>query len=314
MKTRLAFQKANQFTLFCIILLIGVGALVRSTNAGMGCPDWPTCFGKWIPPVQESQLPKNYQVIYAKEGKKAPVFDPVKTWTEYVNRLLGTSLGIIILIHFVYAWRNRRDHQKAVYLSFLAIVWVGLEGWLGSVVVKTDLKPLIVTAHMVLAAVLALTVLSARCPHKPSDIILPYTTKKWVFLCLILTCIQFFTGTNVRQAIDPFIAASLPTIDRSLWAWQAGAYFWIHRGFSVILLLANMALMLHLAKRTSTQALAKKLIYLMGLLVTEIGIGIGLAYGGLPPFLQPTHVVVSILFLITQYDLLGYIKAKPKAG
>ena len=64
----------------------------------MGCPDWPTCFGQWVPPTSETQLPSNYQEIYADLGYADTRFNVVKTWTEYLNRLIGVGIGLLIFL------------------------------------------------------------------------------------------------------------------------------------------------------------------------------------------------------------------------
>ena len=73
-------------------LLIFIGGLVRVSGAGMGCPDWPKCFGRWIPPTSLSQLPD-----YIDPEK----FNLVLAWVEYLNRLFGALVGLIILITFI---------------------------------------------------------------------------------------------------------------------------------------------------------------------------------------------------------------------
>ena len=75
----------------------------------MGCPDWPTCFGQWVPPTSESDLPRNYQEIYADLGYAETRFNVVKTWTEYVNRLIGVGIGLLIF------------HNGAIFLAIAAL-------------------------------------------------------------------------------------------------------------------------------------------------------------------------------------------------
>ena len=95
------FRGLATLTLAAVYFLILVGASVRASGAGMGCPDWPTCFGQWVPPTAESQLPANYQEVYAELGYGDTRFNVVKTWTEYLNRLIGVTIGVLI---FATAW------------------------------------------------------------------------------------------------------------------------------------------------------------------------------------------------------------------
>merc|ERR1711965_19697 len=95
------FRGLATLTLAAVYFLILVGASVRASGAGMGCPDWPTCFGQWVPPTAESQLPANYQEVYAELGYGDTRFNVVKTWTEYLNRLIGVTIGLLI---FATAW------------------------------------------------------------------------------------------------------------------------------------------------------------------------------------------------------------------
>ena len=81
----LRYRRIAIITLVAVFFLILVGGCVRASCAGMGCPDWPTCFGQWIPPTHESQLPSNYQDIYADLGYAETRFNVLKTWTEYLS-------------------------------------------------------------------------------------------------------------------------------------------------------------------------------------------------------------------------------------
>ena len=164
------FYKLSLSTLVAVYLLIMVGGVVRSTGSGMGCPDWPKCFGQWTPPTSVDQLPENYKEEYAAHRQKKNEkfakyltalgfqetankiltdpsvreesdFNPVKTWIEYVNRLVGVVIGFLIFAVFIYSWRYRRVKFSITLIAFLCFILVGFQGWIGSVVVSTNLTP-----------------------------------------------------------------------------------------------------------------------------------------------------------------------------
>jgi len=72
------FRRLGTLTIAAVYLVILAGGIVRASGAGMGCPDWPTCFGQWIPPTEEAQLPANYHDIYALRGYADTRFNPLK--------------------------------------------------------------------------------------------------------------------------------------------------------------------------------------------------------------------------------------------
>ena len=83
-----SFQRLALWTTAITYLLILVGGLVRASGAGLGCPDWPRCFGSWIPPAAAANLPPEFDPSQ---------FNPTLMWTEYLNRLLGVTVGFSIL-------------------------------------------------------------------------------------------------------------------------------------------------------------------------------------------------------------------------
>jgi len=118
------FRRLGTLTIFAVYFVILVGGIVRASGAGMGCPDWPTCFGQWVPPTHESQLPANYHEIYAARGYESTAFNPVKTWTEYTNRLVGVTIGFLI---FLTAWTSRvyLKADKAIFYLALSVFFTG---------------------------------------------------------------------------------------------------------------------------------------------------------------------------------------------
>ncbi len=135
-------------TIAAVYFLILVGGTVRATGAGMGCPDWPTCFGKLIPPTQEAQLPPDWRVRYAARGYDTADFDPVKTWTEFVNRLVGVTIGLMSIATVALAWRIRAQGAVVFWAALGGLFFVCLNGWIGSMVVASNLRPVMVSLHM----------------------------------------------------------------------------------------------------------------------------------------------------------------------
>ena len=126
------YKKFAIVTIVAVYFLILVGGIVRATGSGMGCPDWPKCFGMWVPPTHIEQLPENYQEIFGEKLKGEVNFNLFKTWTEYINRLVGVVIGFLIFLTLVFAWREFRSYNRKVVLySFLAFVLVGAEGFFG---------------------------------------------------------------------------------------------------------------------------------------------------------------------------------------
>src|SRR5215210_7261572 len=154
MNSHPAFLKFSKVILVTIFLVILAGGVVRMTQSGMGCPDWPKCFGRWIPPTSENQLPQNYKDLYAFKYVDTS-FNPYHTWVEYINRMLGALLGLLLIVQFFWSFRFFKSNKKIVWLSFALLLLTGFQGWLGSKVVSTNLESVKVTTHMLVALVIA---------------------------------------------------------------------------------------------------------------------------------------------------------------
>ncbi|GAB4395741.1 MAG: hypothetical protein OHK0053_06080 [Microscillaceae bacterium] len=302
----------------------------------MGCPDWPKCFGQWIPPTEVSALPLNYKEVYAQKRKKKNYrlanmleywgmdetaqrlrgdaqtyeeadFNALKTWIEYINRLVGVLIGFFIFLTFLFSFAYVRSRPHITLSSFAAFILVGVQGWIGSVVVSTNLLPGLISLHMLLAivivSILIYAVLQGQSPLPIPPDVRWSLLKKTLLLAMALTLLQVLMGTQVREGID-LVAKAMGLEARPNWIWQVGFIFYVHRSFSWLLLLVHGYLIWLVFKaRAKKQSLwlRQGAFWLGTFIVLETGIGIGLAYLGMPAFLQPLHLLIGVLVLGIQF-------------
>ncbi|MDF1583934.1 MAG: COX15/CtaA family protein [Methyloprofundus sp.] len=305
-ETARRFRRLGMLTIFAVYFLILVGGIVRASGAGMGCPDWPTCFGQLIPPTSEAELPENYHEIYS-VGYANTDFNVLKTWTEYLNRLTGVTIGFLI---FLTLWASRvylKTDKTVFYLALSVFLLVGFQAWLGSVVVKTHLHPLMITAHMLLALfIVALLIYAiARSQNdalRQIDISqLPSRFKTILTVAMSFTLIQVAMGTQVREAVD-LIAVHHNYIDRDYWRDSFPLIFYVHRSFSSIILFTNLWLAWKIYQSISKNNLLLRLAYaLIGLIITAILAGVSLDRLGMPPAAQPIHLLMANLIFGVQF-------------
>lgn len=303
------FRRLGALTIFAVYFVILVGGIVRASGAGMGCPDWPTCFGQWVPPTDESQLPANYHEIYAARGYENTAFNPVKTWTEYTNRLVGVTIGFLI---FLTAWSSRiylHADKTIFYLALSVFLLVGFQGWLGSAVVASNLKPLMITLHMLLAlGIVALLIYAIARSQKPllQAIDTYWLTPRFATVLKVamgMTLLQIAMGTQVREAVD-YIAHEHSYIERQYWRDSFPIIFYVHRSFSSIILFTNLWLVWKIREQAAAGSLLLRLGYfLAGLIVTAILAGVSLDRLGFPAFAQPVHLLMANLIFGAQFFL-----------
>lgn len=333
------FYKLSLSTLVAVYLLIMVGGVVRSTGSGMGCPDWPKCFGQWVPPASVEQLPENYKEDYAAHRhkknekfakyltalgftetadkiltdpsiKEESDFNPVKTWIEYVNRLVGVVIGFLIFAVFVYSWRYRKVKFSITLIAFLSFILVGFQGWIGSIVVSTNLTPWVITLHMFLAMVIvALLVWLVHRAHIHQEVVHQLKrpsilTNLLLAACMIVLLVQILLGTQVREEIDR-VAIEIST--REGWISAVGSDFIIHRSFSWAVLILHVILTVKLWKM---QRVNRFVLSLIMLILGTIFTGLGMAWFAVPPFLQPVHLTLATVTFGVQFLLLLRVNEK----
>ena len=309
------FRRLALLTVITIYLVIIAGGVVRSTGSGMGCPDWPRCFGRWIPPTEASQLPPNYQEIYGAKLKGEIEFNAAKTWIEYINRLVGALSGLLVFALLLTSISYLRKDKQVFYGSLLSFILIGLNGWLGSRVVATELAPYLVTLHMLLAILVVFALLYVMMRSYSGYVeIEPITGKKSLITrillwTMILSVVQVLIGTQVREAIDEVIQR-IGYSERHRWIDNLDYSFYVHRSFSLIILAFHLAVIYQLRKCSMGKGLLSNLTRaLVGLVVVEILTGVVLAYFAVPAVAQPIHLTLAIVILGVQFTALLLVNA-----
>ena len=305
------FRRMAWITLFAVYFLILVGGSVRASGAGMGCPDWPTCFGSWIPPTSEAQLPANYQEIYADLGYAETEFNVVKTWIEYLNRLTGVTIGFLILLTAIYSWS-----KSIATASVAAFLMVGFQGWLGSKVVASNLMPGMITLHMLMALAIVGTLLFAVARARRGIMMaesiegIDPRFEKWLYIVMALTVIQVTMGTQVREMVD--YLNHTQGAERSSWVDALPWFFYVHRSFSAVVLFANLWLVALLVRSVGwTHTLTRFTIAMIMVIGLAIVSGATLGHLGMPALVQPMHLVgASLLFGLQFLIWMSYRHAR----
>lgn len=297
MNSLAAFTRFSKIVVVTVFLVILAGGVVRMTQSGMGCPDWPKCFGRWIPPTNETQLPSNYKELYAFKYVDLS-FNAYHTWIEYINRLLGAILGVLLFIQLLWSLRFRKTRPALLWLCLALVLITGFQGWLGSKVVEANLEVVKVTTHMIVAlliAALSVTVIFVCNP--PVTFYKNKAIKIISTITIFVALLQVILGTQVREQVD-HISASLNFQQRDKWIQDLGNIFDIHRSFSI--LVAGLCVYLFLKyKNVPGMAAGGKLILLT--VLANIALGIIMSYFNIPAIAQPLHLLFSSVLVTTLY-------------
>lgn len=328
------FRTSVKISLILVYLVIIAGALVRMTGSGMGCPDWPKCFGYYIPPTDEQELlwEENHeylkgQVIIQDEklwvAKQTftsaqsfdntnwelytkhdyAVFNVYHTWTEYINRLCGALAGIACFVMAILSFSYWRENKKLILLSWLVVFMMGFQAWLGATVVYSVLNPVKITVHMVMALVIVAVILYILhlVRPKPTELKKDSLFTKLLWVSLFFSLIQIVLGTQVRQFVDTQIK-KLGYDDMSLILAEPPMNFYFHRTFTF--LVVGVALYMFIRNR-KLQLGFSKMNWIMFLFVLEVLSGVAMYYLDFPFGMQTMHLVVaSLLFGVQFYMIL----------
>ncbi len=315
---------ATALTLVVIVL----GAWVRLTDAGLGCPDWPGCYGSLL-------VPSNADAIAAaNEAFPERPVEAHKAWNEMIHRYAASTLGLAILIAAFLAWRNRHDPNQPVRMPLALLGVVIFQGLLGMWTVTLLLKPLIVMGHLLgglttlgMAFWLLLEHVrrDAVARARPRYVAMPALAGLVILVCQI--ALGGWTSSNYAALACP----DLPTCQGSWWPdntdFAEGFVMWRGLGidyeFGVLeaparvaihfthrlgalvtfLLLGFLGLRAIRNSSTTTPAISRSGQWVIVALVVQISLGISIVWLGLPLFLATAHNGVAALLLLATINM-----------
>ncbi len=305
-----AFQRWAVVTTLATYALIAIGGLVRAAGAGLGCPDWPRCFGQWVPPTRVADLP--------------PGFDPSqfnvwKTWTEYVNRGIGVLVGFLILGTLVLAVRHHRGTPRVLWPTVAAFLAVLFEGWLGGMVVRSGLSPWMLSAHLAGALVtVGLLQYATVCAFfeggRPLAGLPPWRRRLglWAAVASALVLAQVALGALVRGQIQ---LAGQGGLERADWLASTGLAYGVHRAFAVLVVIGVVGGAWRALDHARAPWLRRALGATIAFAVLQPVTGLLLHRLGVPPFAQVLHLWLGALLLgaLLAVGLLAF-RTRPESG
>jgi cytochrome c oxidase assembly protein subunit 15 len=313
----MAYHRFVIATAVLTFVVIVLGAYTRLTDAGLGCPDWPGCYGRLIVPQSEEQ-------VIEKHYLDQRALDPEKGWMEMIHRYFAGALGLMILALTVWAWRRRRhDPDQPVGLPTALLALVVFQAALGMWTVTLLLKPVIVMAHLLggFATFSLLVLLALRtAPRRPATPVRGWRTASAAALLVLVTQIALggWTSTNYAalSCLDfPTCQGSwVPDMDfdEAFVMWRGlgvnyefgvlehparTAIHVTHRVGALVTFLVIGGLVLGLLR--ARQGLTGAALLIGGLLLVQIALGIGNVVLHLPLGVATAHNGVAALLLVS---------------
>lgn len=317
-----SYKRLVAFTTVLTFLLIMLGAFVRLTDAGLGCPDWPGCYGKLTPSHAAEEIAA---AVQAQGGTHGPVSIP-KAWKEMVHRYVATFLGFLIIGIMVMAWKKRAELKQSPALATWLFFAVCLQGAFGAWTVTMLLKPAIVTGHLIggMTILGMLTWLWLRQTNNARTVAPPRDMGSLRVLArvgLVAVAAQIVLGGWVSTNYAAVVCTDFPTCQGSFWPQMEfkhafhvvrelgetpdgqnlnvaslTAIHFIHRIGALVVTGILGFLAFALWRNPGTKPLAIKLVAVLAL---QIAMGIGNVVFQLPLWLAVAHNGGAALLLVT---------------
>ena len=318
-----------RFALALALVVVILGAFTRLMDAGLGCPDWPGCYGHlWMPQTAE-------EIARADEAFPHAPFEQDKAWPEVVHRYFASALGFVIILVNVVAWRNRREHEQPVILPLALLGLVILQGMFGMWTVTLNLWPQVVMTHLLggFATLSLLWLLSRRLQNRPWPQPTPYLRhwqqlRPWAMLGLALVVLQIALGGWTSANYAALACPDLPTC-QGQWLPEMDfvhgfnfgqeigpnylggqmnapgrvAIHFAHRVGALVVVFYLAFLLSRLYRYAGGVAMTRQAHTILGLLVLQVALGLSNVFWSLPLPVAVAHNAVGALLLLSLVNL-----------
>jgi cytochrome c oxidase assembly protein subunit 15 len=327
---RLSIQRLALFAVLVAFVVIVLGAWVRLSHAGLGCPDWPGCYGHITWPGHE------HEIEAANQNFPDRPVESHKAWKEMVHRYLaGTLVLLVVAINFL-AWKPASSHRHLRLPATVVLLLILFQAALGMWTVTLKLLPMVVTAHLLgglatFGLLLWFALRSSRSePYTPSSTV--RKLRPMILAGLAVLLLQIFLGGWTSANYSALACPDFPTCHNSWWPaadygeaftlwreigvdYEGGvldlearvAIHWSHRVWAVVTVLVLGLLSLRLLR---TPALQRAGIALLALLITQVSLGVSNVVLYLPLANAVLHNAVAAILLAMLIWLL--FRASPQ--
>jgi cytochrome c oxidase assembly protein subunit 15 len=277
-------------------MLIFIGGLVRVSGAGLGCPDWPKCFGRWIPPTDVAQLPPNID---------PSLFNFTLAWIEWLNRLAGMVVGIIIAVTAVMALFVARRYPRILWPAVAAGLLTAFQGWQGSVVITSELEPLVVTVHGVIAMIIVSLLIWVTQqsyyefhPEEQGANYMPKGAPRWLTLIWLAAIVQVILGTRMREGLE-IVSDRHPLMSPAEWIAKVGAVSHVHMGLGILVVAVTWWIGNKVLKGTErlTPLVRQAMIWSIVIGMLQVISGALFIFFDLPAIVRVFHLWLAALYV-----------------
>lgn len=329
------FKKIGLLTVASILFLIFVGGLVRITGSGMGCPDWPKCFGYYIPPTDISELTwmpqkefkKGQMIIKEKKLWSAKedlttaqqynpsnwveytkhdyaLFNPTHTYIEWVNRMVSVFVGLFMVLTVLSSFQYWKKQKSIVFLCIASFLLTLFQAWLGAKVVESNLDGLKISIHMLFALVVVGFVMIAVFKNHAAQGLDRLSSLRWfkvlAYGVMVLTLVQIFYGTQLREAVDEW----KPKADANGFSWvsMVDDILASHKSLSAFVMAAMLVLYYMVSSRLDKGNKVTQWIGVgLALAAIQIALGSVNVFFNMPAVSQVLHVTLAGLLIASQF-------------
>ena len=325
------FQKLATSALVSVLCLMFVGAIVRVSGSGMGCPDWPTCWGCLIPPtkieqVDFSKLPiEKFQHKAERMGRDPKTitvetlrseFNPKHVWIEFFNRMTSLPVGFFTLATFIAAFWQREKRPLVFWVAFAALITVLTNGWVGATVVYSGLKSVVLTTHLALAmsTIGMLAYCAWRGTDTPWHVAVPDSVRPRlrlaVGLLLMVIVGEGIMGSQVREMTDELRSHAMAARDSWATSLENSWIYLIHRSFSwAVLAAAIWSWVLSKRHKVGGPGIVERSA--LGIVLAQMVLGIVMAQVHIYSWVQVLHVgLAAFLLAFTWLWLFGLSRTR----